>query len=63
MIQGELKELSLTKELGIIVSAEGRENMLKEYKLLEDKCGGAGASFTTANGMLKTLEELNRSRN
>ena len=48
------------KELSIIVSAEGRENMVKKYQLLEDKCGGTGASFNTANGMLKTLEELNR---
>ena len=51
------------KELEFIISAEGRENMAKEYQLLEDKCGGAGASLNTANGMLKTLEDLNRSRN
>ena len=63
LIQSELKESNLIKELEIIVSNEGREKMLKEYKLLEDKCGGTGASFNTANGMLKTLEELNRSRN
>jgi len=62
LIQSELTEINLMKELRIIVSTEGRENMLKEYKLLEDKCGGTGASFNTANGMLKTLEELNRSR-
>jgi lipid-A-disaccharide synthase len=62
LIQNDLTEINLMKELRIIVSAEGRENMLKEYKLLEDKCGGTGASFNTANGMLKTLEELNRSR-
>jgi lipid-A-disaccharide synthase len=63
LIQTELNYSNLIKELGYIVSAEGRENMLKEYNLLEDKCGGTGASFNTANGMLKTLEELNRSRN
>ena len=62
LIQNDLTEINLMKELRVIVSAEGRENMLKEYKLLEDKCGGTGASFNTANGMLKTLEELNRSR-
>jgi lipid-A-disaccharide synthase len=62
LIQSELTEVNLMKELEVIVSNEGRENMLKEYKLLEDKCGGTGASFNTANGMLKTLEELNRSR-
>lgn len=62
LIQSELKESNLMKELRVVVSAEGRENMLKEYQLLEDKCGGLGASFNTANGMLKTLEELNRSR-
>ena len=63
LIQIELNEKNLIKELEIIVSNEGREKMLKEYKLLEDKCGGTGASFNTANGMLKTLDELNRSRN
>jgi lipid-A-disaccharide synthase len=62
LIQSELTEINLIKELGLIVSNEGRENMLKEYKLLEDICGGTGASFNTANGMLKTLEELKRSK-
>ena len=62
LIQSKLTEINLIKELGLIVSNEGREKMLKEYQLLEDKCGGTGASFNTANGMLKTLEELNRSK-
>ncbi len=60
LIQNDLTDVNLMKELDFIVSAEGRENMVKEYQLLEDKCGGTGASFNTANGMLKTLEELNR---
>ena len=60
LIQNDLTEVNLIKELDFIVSAEGRENMVKKYQLLEDKCGGTGASFNTANGMLKTLEELNR---
>ena len=63
LIQVELTDVNLMKELECIISAEGRENMAKEYQLLEDKCGGAGASLNTANGMLKTLEDLNRSRN
>ena len=62
LIQSELTEVNVIKELEVIVSNEGRENMLREYKILEDKCGGTGASFNTANGMLKTLKELNRSR-
>ena len=62
LIQKELTEFNLTKELRVIVSAAGRESMLKEYKILEDKCGGVGASFNTANGMLKTLEELKSSK-
>ena len=62
LIQSKLTEINLKKELGVILSTEGRENMVKEYQLLEDKCGGTGASFNTANEMLKTLEELNRSR-
>ena len=62
LIQDELTDVNLMKALECIISAEGRENMVKEYQLLEHKCGGAGASFNTANGMLKTLKELNRSR-
>jgi len=62
LIQSKLTEINLKKELGVILSTEGRENMVKEYQLLEDTCGGTGASFNTANEMLKTLEELNRSR-
>ena len=62
LIQSELTEVNVIKELEVIVSNEGRENMLREYKILEDKCGGTGASFNTANGMLKTLKELKRSR-
>lgn len=62
LIQSRLTESNLTKELSVIVSTEGRVNMLKEYKLLEEKCGGTGASFNTANGMLKTLEELKRNK-
>jgi lipid-A-disaccharide synthase len=62
LIQSELTEFNLTKELGVVVSTEGRGKMLKEYKLLEEKCGGTGASFNTAIGMLKTLEELKRNK-
>ena len=62
LIQSELTEVNVIKELEVIVPNEGRENMLREYKILEDKCGGTGASLNTANGMLKTLEELKRSK-
>ena len=62
LIQSNLTKFNLIKELRIVVSTAGRENMLKEYKILEDKCGGVGASFNTANGMLKTLEELKSSK-
>jgi lipid-A-disaccharide synthase len=61
LIQKELTKASLMKELTIVASDQGRENMLKEYELLEEKCGGTGASFNTANGMLKTLRELKES--
>ena len=62
LIQGNLTKFNLIKELRVVVSTAGRENMLKEYEILEDKCGGVGASFNTANGMLKTLEELKSSK-
>lgn len=62
LIQKELTSFNLSKELEIVVSGEGRELMLKEYEVLERKCGGVGASFNTASGMLKTLEELKRSK-
>ena len=62
LIQNELTKGNLVDELNLIVSKEGRENMLKEYELLDEKCGGTGASFNTANGMLKTLKELKISK-
>ncbi len=62
LIQNKLTNFNLIKELSYIVSSEGRKSMLKEYRMLEEKCGGTGASFNTANAMLKTLEELKRSK-
>jgi len=62
LIQNELTKDSLAKELSVILSGEGRVQMMDEYKFLEQKCGGTGASLNTANGMLKTLEDLKRSK-
>lgn len=58
LIQGELNEVNLIKELDIILSEEGRNKISEDYNYLEKKCGGMGASRNTANGMLKTLETL-----
>jgi len=55
LIQGELNKKNLKKELNRILTAEYRQNLLKQYDLLEEKLGGKGASFKTANLIFKHL--------
>ena len=55
LIQGELNKKNLKKELNKILTAEYRQNLLKQYDLLEEKLGGKGASFKTANLIFKHL--------
>jgi len=55
LIQGELNRKNLKKELNKILTAEYRQNLLKQYDLLEEMLGGKGASFKTANLIFKHL--------
>jgi len=57
LIQKDLHEESLKRELQKIISGNDREQMLEDYKLLQKKMGTAGASETTAR---KMWEYLNR---
>jgi lipid-A-disaccharide synthase len=57
LIQKDLHEESLKRELQKIISGNDREQMLEDYKLLQKKIGTAGASETTAR---KMWEYLNR---
>ncbi|MFL9843075.1 lipid-A-disaccharide synthase [Flavobacterium rhizosphaerae] len=55
LIQGELNTKNLKKELAKILDPEQRKNILKDYDLLEEKLGGAGASSTTAKLIVDDL--------
>jgi len=55
LIQDDLNRKNLKKELNKILTAEYRQNLLKQYDLLEEKLGGKGASFKTANLIFKHL--------
>ncbi|KOF01953.1 lipid-A-disaccharide synthase [Roseivirga seohaensis subsp. aquiponti] len=51
LIEGDLNEKRLVKELGLILEGEKRAKMLKDYDELEVKMGGSGASARTAELM------------
>jgi lipid-A-disaccharide synthase len=55
LIQGELNKKNIVNELNKILTTEYRQNLLKQYDLLEKKLGGKGASFKTANLIFKHL--------
>lgn len=55
LIQGELNYKNLKKELQKILDTNHRENLIKEYNLLESKLGGEGASAKTAQLIIKHL--------
>jgi len=55
LIQGELNKKNIVKELNKILTTEYRQNLLKQYDLLEKKLGGKGASLKTANLIFKHL--------
>lgn len=55
LIQDDLNKKNITLELNKILTAEYRQNLLKQYDLLEKKLGGKGASFKTANLIFKHL--------
>lgn len=55
LIQGELNYKNLKKELQKILDTNHRNNLIKEYNLLESKLGGEGASAKTAKLIIKHL--------
>ncbi|MGW8123663.1 lipid-A-disaccharide synthase [Roseivirga echinicomitans] len=57
LIEDDLNEKRLVKELNLILEGEPRAQMLKDYNELEVKMGGTGASARTAELM---WEDVNR---
>lgn len=55
LIQDEFNTKNLKVELQKILDPAHREKLLKDYDLLEEKLGGAGASATTAGLIFKHL--------
>lgn len=55
LIQDEFNTKNLKAELQKILDPIHREKLLKDYDLLEEKLGGAGASATTADLIFKHL--------
>ncbi|MBY8962781.1 lipid-A-disaccharide synthase [Flavobacterium sp. D11R37] len=55
LIQDEFNTKNLKAELQKILNPAHREKLLKDYDLLEEKLGGAGASATTAGLIFKHL--------
>ena len=51
LIEGDLNEKRMVKELNLILKGEKRAQMLKDYNELEVKMGGPGASARTAELM------------
>jgi lipid-A-disaccharide synthase len=57
LIQYDLKELSLLKELkAILPGGEKRERILSDYEVLKDKLGPEGASMRIAGDMVRELK-------
>ncbi len=61
LIQGELNTKNLKAELGKLLNPQHRQNVLKDYELLEQKLGGTGASETTAGLIIKDLTQNRKS--
>lgn len=57
LIEGDLNEKRLVKELNLILEGEKRNQMLKDYHELETKLGGEGASERTAQLMWEDISE------
>tara|TARA_B100001287_G_scaffold125390_1_gene105672 strand:+ start:8714 stop:9850 length:1137 start_codon:yes stop_codon:yes gene_type:complete len=56
LIQSDLNEKKLSKELGKILDPKVRTRLLRNYNELKNICGGRDASKLTAIEMLKTIE-------
>jgi len=55
LIQGDFNTPNINKELKKILDPAHRANLLKQYDELEKRLGGAGASFNTANLIVKNF--------
>lgn len=56
LIQNNLTPKNIKLELDLILNSPKRESILESYNLLEERCGGIGASKITANEMFKTIQ-------
>lgn len=61
LIQGELNTKNLKTELSKLLNPQHRQNVLKDYELLEQKLGGTGASENTARLIIKDLTQKRKS--
>ena len=59
LIEGDLNEKRMVKELNLILEGEKRVQMLKDYDELEVKMGGPGASARTAELMWEDISQAN----
>ncbi|KYG81780.1 lipid-A-disaccharide synthase [Roseivirga echinicomitans] len=59
LIEDDLNEKRLVKELNLILEGEKRAQMLNDYDELEVKMGGPGASARTAELMWEDMTEVN----
>lgn len=57
LIEGQLNEKQLVKELKAILAEEKRDVMVEAYNELEQKLGGTGASERVAERMIAALEQ------
>ncbi|MGB5378953.1 lipid-A-disaccharide synthase [Muriicola sp.] len=56
LIQDKLTTKALKEELNAILSGSKRETIIKDYEILEQKLGGAGASATAAKMIVASLK-------
>lgn len=57
LIEGDLNEKRMVRELMLILNGAHREQILKDYQALREKLGGPGASQRVAELMIGELEE------
>jgi len=57
LIEGDLNEKRLVKELNLILEGEKRSQMLNDYDELATQLGGEGASERTAQLMWEDIAE------
>ncbi|MFT7248980.1 MAG: lipid-A-disaccharide synthase, partial [Arcticibacterium sp.] len=60
LIEDDVNEKRLVKELNLILEGEKRSQMLKDYDELETKLGGEGASQRTAQLMWEDISNLSK---